>query len=180
MKECKNPLIPEITRTYKKRMYSLSLLKLPEGLKKKCVWCIEPLKGRQRRWCSDECVNSATAWAYPQKEHALGVLLIRQNFKCQACQFDWGAIIEAMYLRPRIPYGISVAKDNWRTTFCYSLVHKLKDEMHLNNKSHRVEIDHIVPISKGGVSLGLDNHRALCYDCHKIKTKQDLSGKRPK
>lgn len=42
------------------------------------------------------------------------------------------------------------------------------------------EVDHIVPISKGGQSLGLENHQAICYTCHKIKSKADNSGPKPK
>jgi 5-methylcytosine-specific restriction endonuclease McrA len=40
------------------------------------------------------------------------------------------------------------------------------------------EIDHIHPISKGGAALGLDNHQAICYTCHKAKTSVDNSGPR--
>jgi 5-methylcytosine-specific restriction endonuclease McrA len=47
-------------------------------------------------------------------------------------------------------------------------------------KDKKIEIDHILAISKGGESLGQENHRILCIVCHKIKTKSDLSGKRPK
>lgn len=180
MKKCENPLIPEITKTYKKRIFNLSSIRLPEGVKKRCVWCLGPLKGAQRRWCGEECVNAASAWGNPQKEYGLGLLLIRQNFKCDMCQFDWGAVVEKMYEKPRTPYGMVECKDTWRTKFSYWLTSKLKDEMHATDKPHRIEVDHVLAISKGGQSLGLDNHRALCYSCHKIKTKSDLSGKRKK
>ena len=42
------------------------------------------------------------------------------------------------------------------------------------------EVDHIVPIYKGGQSLGLDNHQCICYTCHKAKSKIDNSGPRKK
>jgi hypothetical protein len=180
MKKCENPLIPELQKTFKKRQFNLSSIKLPEGLRKVCVWCLGPLKGQQRRWCGNECVEAAQAWAYPQKEWGLGILLLRQNFKCNTCQFDWGAVVEAMYQKPRVPYGMVECKDTWRTKFSYWLTVKLKDEMHLTDLPHRIEVDHIVAISKGGQALGLDNHQAICYTCHKVKTKQDLSGKRVK
>lgn len=181
MKKCENPLIPEITKTYKKRVFNLSSIKLPNGLKKHCVWCLEDLKGTlARRWCGEECVQSAQAWGNPQKEYGLGLLLIRQNFKCAECQFDWGAVVEAMYQKPRTPYGMVECKDTWRTKFSYWLTCKLKEEMHSTDLPHRIEVDHILAISKGGQSLGLDNVRALCYTCHKVKTKSDLSGKRKK
>lgn len=42
------------------------------------------------------------------------------------------------------------------------------------------EVDHVVPIKKGGQSIGFDNHQALCYRCHKNKSKLDNSGPRKK
>lgn len=180
MKKCENPLIPELTKTYKKRIFNLSSIKLPEGLKKQCVWCLGHLKGQQRRWCSNDCVEAAQAWGNPQKEWGLGMLLIKQNFKCNICAFDYGAIIEEMYRQPKIPYGISGVKDTWRIGFSYWLIRKLKSYMRLNYPQHRPEVDHIVPIYKGGLSLDIDNLQCACYDCHKIKTKSDLSGKRKK
>lgn len=180
MKKCENPLIPELTKTHRKRIFHLSDIRLPEGLYKKCVWCLGPLKGAQRRWCGEECVNSAMAWGNPQKEYGLGVLLIRQNYKCNVCAFDFGAAVEAMFSGPKIPYGMADAKDNWRTVFSYWVVSRLKDYFHINDKPHRLEVDHIVPIYKGGLPLDIDNLQCLCYTCHKTKTKQDLSGKRNK
>lgn len=181
MKKSENPAVEKITQTHTKRVYHLSSLKLPEGLKKKCVWCLGELVGLQRRWCSDaECVNSALAWANPQKEYGLGVLLLRQNFKCKHCDFDYGAIVESMYTGPKIPYGLKECKDTWRTTFSYWLVSKLKEYMHANLPERKPEVDHIVPIYKGGLSLSVDNLQCICYTCHKVKTKVDLSGKRQK
>lgn len=40
------------------------------------------------------------------------------------------------------------------------------------NKSVTLEIDHIVPVSKGGAST-LDNLQTLCFDCNQGKTDQD-------
>jgi 5-methylcytosine-specific restriction endonuclease McrA len=37
------------------------------------------------------------------------------------------------------------------------------------------EVDHVIPIFKGGQALGLDNHQAICYSCHKGKTSKDLT-----
>ena len=54
---------------------------------------------------------------------------------------------------------------------------KLKE---IISKDLKPEVDHIIPIFKGGESLGLDNHQVICYTCHKAKTKKDVSGKRKK
>lgn len=79
-----------------------------------------------------------------------------------------------------MPYSWSEMKDKWRTTMSYAIVARLKDHLHIHDSAHRLEVDHILAISKGGQSVGLDNHQAICYSCHKEKTKKDLSGKRRK
>jgi len=35
--------------------------------------------------------------------------------------------------------------------------------------------DHIFPVFRGGGACGLDNFQTLCVDCHKEKTRKDLS-----
>lgn len=180
MKKSENPSIPEITTTYKKRAYSLSNLELPQGIYKRCVWCLGQLEGARRRWCGDECLNSALAWGNPQKEEGLGFLLIRQEFKCNVCAFDWGAVIEGLYLLPRTPYGLVEAKKTWRTKFSYYISRRLKMVMAETDPDHRPEVDHVLAISKGGQSIGLENVRVLCHLCHKAKTKLDNSGPRKK
>lgn len=180
MKKTENPFILEITKSYTKRIFHLSSIKLPEGLKKVCVWCLGPLVGQQRRWCGDDCVQAAQAWGSPQKEYGLGQLLFRQNFKCNICAFDFGSIVETMYQAPKIPYGMKEAKDNWRTVFSYWVMVRLKEYMHAHDAAHRLEVDHVIPIYKGGLSLDIDNLQCICYTCHKVKTKVDLSGKRLK
>jgi len=180
MKTCQNPLIPEITKTYKKRNYNLSDLDLPQGVYRKCVWCLGSLPSNRRRWCSDECVDTASAWANPQKEYGLGILLIRQNFKCNTCAFDWGSVIEELYRQPRMPYGLSEVKNIWREKFSYYISRKLKMVMADTDPDHRPEVDHILAISKGGQALGFDNHQVFCTLCHRSKTKIDNSGPRKK
>jgi len=36
------------------------------------------------------------------------------------------------------------------------------------------EADHIIPVFKGGGGCGLDNFQTLCYECHKVKSKQKI------
>lgn len=168
-KKSNNPQIESLTKSYRDRAYNLSSIKLPEGLKKCCVWCLEPLTGMQRRWCGkDDCLAAALAWARPQKEQGLYALLVRQDYKCNACQLDWK------------PYIDMVSHDfQGRLTsdqiFFFMSRFKLKVPAKENP-----EVDHIVPIYKGGQALGLENHQAICYTCHKTKTSKDLSGKRKK
>lgn len=181
MKKCENPLILEITKTHKGRTHNLSDLMLPQGVYKKCVWCLKSLSGTgRRRWCSDECVESATAWGFPQKDHGLAELLVRQDFKCNICAFDYGTVVEEMFNRVRTTYGLGTAEKDWRTKPSYWISVRIKEYLHAHDLPHRLEVDHILAISKGGESIGLDNHQAICYACHKTKTKIDNSGPRKK
>jgi len=40
--------------------------------------------------------------------------------------------------------------------------------------SEATELDHIIPLFKGGTN-DIENLQALCADCHKDKTRADLS-----
>ena len=53
-KKPNNPRIELLTKSYKDRAFNLSSIKLLDGLVKCCVWCLQPLKGMQRRWCGVE------------------------------------------------------------------------------------------------------------------------------
>lgn len=182
-----NPKVEELTKSIKDRSYNLSCLqaiKLPEmnergKPKRLCAWCnTEELTNGNQKYCSINCSNSAMAWAYPQKEDALRFLLLRQDWKCLICKFDYVPIIEAVLERDRRSYpGDKTLESKEYDKLPWYYFKRLKDKA---PEGRRPEVDHIVPISKGGASLGLDNHQAICYTCHKAKTKIDNSGPRNK
>lgn len=144
--------------------------------KNHCVWCQIALTGKKYKWCGPECMESAFAWANPQKEQGLQVLLARQSWKCNLCQYDYAPHVEETRKKMSWYYPEMRTLDV-SAKFHWVFVKRLK---RLVPKNRRPEVDHIVPIYKGGQSLGLDNHQAICYLCHKAKTKKDLSGKRSK
>ena len=170
-----NPIVEELCKSYRERSYNLSCLKAiktPEGTRK-CAWCVEGvLTHGNQKYCTQDCSNSAMAWAYPQKEDALRYLLLRQDWKCFLCKFDYKPHLDAIIARDRIMLG----KDFWDPSkLPWYYFKRLKGRL---PKQNRPEVDHIVPIYKGGQSLGLGNHQILCFTCHKSKTGKDLSGKR--
>lgn len=172
-KPSKNPKIEELTKSHRERTCPLG--NIPpvkvEGAKL-CVWCLGSLKGAQRKWCSQECINSGTAWGYPQKEQALQFLLIRQNFQCNGCQYDYKSTINDKIIGRY--YGTKTKTDYMKEMNEYIMI-RLKQCVPSDRKP---EVDHIIPISKGGDSLGLANHQVYCVQCHKAKTKIDNSGPR--
>lgn len=155
----------------------LKAIRLPElnvkgKPKRMCCWCTEgELFSGAQKYCSQECSDSAMAWAYPQKENALLFILIRQGWKCLGCSYDYKPWIDRVLSRNK-DKGPIISK----SIFWYH-IKRLKRAV---PPQYKPEVDHIVPISKGGQSLGLDNHQIICFLCHKAKTKIDNSGPRNK
>lgn len=172
-KKSGNPKIEELTKSHKDRRINLSsigVIKI-DGLRK-CVWCAEGILSHgNQKYCSTLCSSSAWAWANPQKEEGLNHLLIRQGWKCNTCQYDWRPLAEQIFIKMH-SYGDGRFDGSvFGTEVEWGLMKRLKAKA---LKEFAPEVDHIVPIYKGGQSLGLDNHQAICYTCHKAKTKQDL------
>ena len=177
-----NPKVEELIKSITNRSYNLDSLK-PIRLeelnekgkpKKLCAWCanVEIFKSSQK-YCSVDCSSSAMASFYPQKEDSLRFLLVRQDWKCLNCQYDYRPTMQAILDKEKAKYPSTpdIALENLHWYY----LKRLKRNIPRNKKP---EVDHILAISKGGPSLGLDNVRILCFDCHKEKTKKDLSGKR--
>jgi len=183
-KPSKNPKVEELTKSIRSRSYNLSCLQpiILEELNKKgqtkklCAWCAEgEFYNGNQKYCSNECSDSAMAWAYPQKENALRFLLIRQEWKCAGCQFDYLPIMKTILQREKKDYPSTPDIDPGKLPWYY--FKRLKGRC---PDDRRIEIDHVIAIRHGGDSLGISNHRALCYTCHKAKTKIDNSVKRNK
>lgn len=179
-KKANNPTIEERTKAETKRRVNLSSIKLPEGITKVCVWCMCELTGAQRRWCGTDCFIAADVWANPQQNENVSILLIAQDFKCKTCEFDYSPLVEDLYKLPKTPYGMKEAKDTWKTKPNTRVAKKLKAVCHERYPDKRIEVDHILPISKGGLSLDPKNLQILCFTCHKAKSKIDNSGPRKK
>lgn len=182
-KKSGNPVVEELTKSVRNRSYNLSCLRAikTDQLNEKgrpvrlCAWCsLNKLVHGNQKYCSQECANSSMAWAYPQKEDALRYLLIRQNFLCAHCSYDYKPFLEEMIERDRIrrPHT-KIEDDIERLPWHY--FKRLKARI---PEGHGPEVDHVLAISKGGTSLGLENHQILCKLCHRKKTSVDLSGKR--
>jgi hypothetical protein len=177
-KKSNNPAIDELTATFRGRSKSLSDIKNPirEDGTKGCLWCGDELKSKHHaaRYCKDpDCIEAIIAWAHPQKEAGLFTLLVRQDWKCNICAHDYKPFIEERVVDRH--YGTKSKNDLIQYNFY--IVKSLKN---LIEDSLLPEVDHVVPISKGGIALGLSNHQAICKTCHKVKSKVDNSGPRKK
>src|SRR5665213_757215 len=105
-----NPKVIELTKSIKERHTCLDRLRpiqleelnIKGKPKRLCAWCAteEIFKGNQK-YCSNDCSSSAMAWANPQKEDALRFLLVKQEWKCAHCQYDYKPTIEEIVDRDR-------------------------------------------------------------------------------
>ena len=171
-----NPQMLELQKTHKDRRVNASSIKCPtiDG-KKLCAYCAkEPITGhRSRKYCSTACQTLMYAWISPQKEEGLAMLLMRQDWKCAECLYDYAPLMAQLLANGRV-YNKPV---DFRLEYNYSLIKRIKQNA---EKGRKPEVDHVLAISKGGQSIGLENVRCLCYLCHKAKTKIDNSGPRQK
>lgn len=170
-KPSNNPRVAEITAECRDRSCHLDRLQ-PVFINevKHCAWCaeVEIRKGNQK-YCSIQCNDSAMAHFYPQKENALLFLLIRQDFKCSACKYDYRPALQGISDHRKLTGSLE--------DLPWWAAKRLKNQVPPDKKP---EVDHVIAITNGGTSLGLGNHQAICFSCHKLKTSKDLSGPRKK
>lgn len=62
-----------------------------------------------------------------------------------------------IYLNDGIAARVARERDKWTCVLCGS-------------QDGNVEVDHIIPVCRGGGLCGPDNLRTLCVPCHKIET----------
>lgn len=153
------------------RSFPLSDLPILKG---KCCWCnaldIQPPK---RRYCSDACVEAAVLFCHPQSPRTkMYILLQLQDCTCVGCGeiFDEQirTIIEATLER----------RVRWKKLFPKeSFAPGLEAPITLNsigqNTGHLWQVDHIIPIFRGGRGVCIENLQVLCVNCHRKKTARE-------
>lgn len=127
--------------------YKASIKQLENRRKNKTCHCGKKFKWPRRTYCSDEC---ASEWNYVLTSYWSGH--------------------KSHFLNSE-PYRIP-AKNSWNywdtQWFCEHCKTELKREKD-------AQVDHIIAIALGGHPWDYRNLQILCYPCHKIKTKIDLS-----
>lgn len=173
--ECKNPKVTELKKGDHRRHINASSFKkiIKDGLKY-CAWCGDNRISGNRKYCNDACRDNCYAFIHPQKEYGLEYHLQSQDFKCADCKFDYRQTMDKMdkAYNKRNLVGWDENKEGANPWYFGRLKYRVEIEFGKNKKP---EVDHIVPIALGGDVVGFDNHQVLCYDCHKNKTKIDIS-----
>lgn len=149
-KPSKNPKVEELTKSFTERIYPVSNLPyiVGEDGSKRCIWCGDPLKTKHpnTRYCKD-ATCSDSAYAWAHPQGDSGRRLLIQRQNFK-CNI---CLFDWAPFLPNWNYG------------------KIPSE-------RAPEVDHVIPVFKGGQTLGLENHQAICYTCHKVKTKADVTG----
>jgi hypothetical protein len=153
----KNPAVRDLINH---KVRGIAIHKLPRQ-KNLCKWCWtnKTPSGRQF-YCGDSCKLSIELFCRPQGEESRRFLMKRQDGKCAHCDYDFS-------LKTKLrPYGTSAP--------VWDDENKLSFKTDTTYIPDRGEVDHIVPISKGGIALGQENLQLLCMECHRIKSANEL------
>lgn len=151
-----------------------------------CVECGSALSGRRTRWCSDPCVEEFKIRAWPG--YARRAVKQRDRGVCVDCGIDTDAI------KKEIKKAIKPIKESWakerRISFSRRWAMSRRAPSDLRAEIERIsleiltrhgmeryqkrsswwDMDHIVPVHRGGGDCGLDNLQTLCVLCHAKKT----------
>jgi 5-methylcytosine-specific restriction endonuclease McrA len=156
--ETKALIAPAMGRRY----FSLSRLNRKDNL---CAWCnVTHIKDRRRKYCDEDCSQSADVFCYPQGMTSKSFHLLRQDCACKGCGFIFEQEIKKKIETYKAHWPESFAKEGKISLFYLSF-----------NRGFVWQADHIIPIHKGGVGLGLNNIQILCVDCHQDKTNRERS-----
>lgn len=139
---------------------------------RKCAWCeTEYITGRRRKYCSDTCDMMSLFFCFPQHPSAKAFILIElQGCACARCGLSYEDELQQKIDRrwrdqhTKPSYNSRWEPDDSPVSYFWCGY----------GTGDRLQVDHIIPLHKGGDGVGLHNVQVLCIDCHKEKTKEDL------
>ena len=128
-----------------------------------CKWCAQKPVYGQRQYCSEDCKFSMYVFTYPQTFPATRILMERQNFKCATCSYDYMPFVET---------AIDIITTTLESAFdwdehSYSVLERVKKTV---PEERKPEVDHVIQVSEGGDTFGLNNVEILCHNCHLYKS----------
>ncbi len=135
-----------------------------------CRWCGAKVQGRRTSWCSQACVDQYLIRTDPG--FAAGKVFQRDRGVCQMCRVDTLAVRDRLaLLAQHAPVKVMVFLAAKRVGLVSRVQRHREGGMSLDFQIPRLwQMDHIVPVVKGGGSCGLDNLRTLCLWCHRKVT----------
>lgn len=145
------------------RTMPLSNLENPSGL---CCWCNEAeLPTKRHRYCGGLCSESAYIFCYPQSYMSKGYHLMKQGWACRYCGLLFDDLVESAIKR-RLQTLREYKDEPWANKITLPGILAAIGV----KAAAKMDMDHIKPIFKGGIGLGIRNHQVICRNCHKQKT----------
>jgi len=133
-----------------------------------CAWCNSALIGNGlKKYCDEDCRRSAYMYIHPQDVSLkVWILIKRQACACAICREDFEDRIADLINRR--------ASHAMRHTGIVAQFSSLKYFEIGHSTGDIWEVDHVLPIHKGGDGIGFDNVQVVCVKCHRKKTVTDL------
>lgn len=160
--------IDKLWRNRKSRSVCMDTIqKTPDGF---CAWCnVTEITDRRRKYCNDQCQQSAFFYMYPQTPGAKAWRLIDiQGCACAGCGLDYSQVFyERM---ERILEYNERQRKNHPTWFVDEKISYFRLGYNTGTLWH---VDHIRPMFNGGDGIGMLNLQVLCVPCHKKKTVEE-------
>ncbi len=161
--------------------------------------CNTPRPKWKQKYCSGECAQ-LSFWERNWEGFRF-MCLVRDNYKCVTCSdfvylkwYTYSYLMSSKAIKGITSINPKNANSDYDFAFL-KLVKKYNSEYpaiyhrewieqpgrfngfykDIPENLKKANTDHIIPIYKGGHSMDLDNLQTLCEDCHKIKTRDDMS-----
>lgn len=153
----------------KRRMLSMDHVRVIDG---HCAWCNQiPIRKRNQKYCSPSCKESAYFYCYPQTPAAkMFVFIQRQGCSCTIC----GECFE-----DQIAEKIRKLRKDWDRSMDSEYGGWMKGKITYHAVGYNTgdiwQVDHIIPLHKGGDGIGLENIQVVCKACHLRKTVYERS-----
>jgi len=144
-----------------RRTLQKDLLKKVEDM---CAWCgVVKVPDRRRKYCSLSCSHSSSCHFYPQSNASKAWILVnRQSCACAGCGLSYE---EELLDRARKVFA------SWNKNYAPEWPRERVTYWRLGyGTGDKIQVDHVIPIHKGGAGVGLDNIQILCFECHVRKS----------
>lgn len=133
-----------------------------------CWFCGGELPPRKRRWCGKKCVKAYNLLIH-QPDTVRNYILKRDKGVCADCGLDCIALHNRVSSMPLKDIKAWMLENR-------ALLRQYK-KAGLVRHQRFWDIDHIIPVCKGGGLCSMSNLQTLCVACHRRKTRLDLEPK---